>query len=403
MTLRARTAAAAALLVVTLLSAAHADDGDDTRPVLQPITVVATGVSNMEAASAGDISQQQISSEPLLRPAAVLENVPGLIVTQHSGEGKANQYFLRAFNLDHGTDLATEVDDVPINMPTHAHGQGYTDLNFLIPGLAADLHYKKGPYYADEGDFATAGTVRIELLDAPPASATIGVGEDGYRRALAMGSVPLGGGSLLAAGEAYHNDGPFDLPDDYRRLNGVLRYRAGSDRDYWTLTGMAYTGTWNSTDQVPERAIDEGLIDRFGSLAPTDGGRSNRYSASFNRVRRTDADQMQFSAYVVRYQLDLWSTFTYYLKDPVNGDQILQHDDRIVYGLKASKTWYTSLDGLPMSNVVGLEGRLDDILDVGIFPTYHRAIIGTAQNADITEGSGAIYAENSLQWRGDVG
>src|SRR6202162_6175308 len=188
MTLRARTAAAAALLVVTLLSAAHADDGDDTRPVLQPITVVATGVSNMEAASAGDISQQQISSEPLLRPAAVLENIPGLIVTQHSGEGKANQYFLRAFNLDHGTDLALEVDDMPVNMPSHAHGQGYSDLNFVIPEVVGDLHYKKGPYYADEGDFATAGTARIGLVNEVDASATLGYGEDGYRRTLLMGS-----------------------------------------------------------------------------------------------------------------------------------------------------------------------------------------------------------------------
>jgi hypothetical protein len=402
MTIGARTAAAAALMTFAVLSAAHADDGDAINTVLPPITVVATGVSNMEAASAGDIGQQQILSQPLLRPAAILENVPGLIVTQHSGEGKANQYFLRAFNLDHGTDLASEIDDVPINMPTHAHGQGYTDLNFLIPELAADLHYKKGPYYADEGDFATAGTVRIELLDALPATATLGVGQDGYRRALAMGSVRLGGGSLLAAGEAYHNDGPFDLPDDYRRLNGVLRYHAGSDQDYWTLTGMAYSGRWNATDQVPERAIDDGMIDRFGNLAPTDGGRSSRYSASFSRVRRTDADQIQFSAYVIRYQLDLWSTFTYDLKDPLNGDQMLQHDDRFVYGLKLSKTWYTSLNGLPMSNLVGLQGRLDDILDVGIFPTYQRAIIGTTQNAGVTEGSGAIYAENSLQWRTDV-
>ena len=143
------------------------------------MTIVATGVSKMAAASAGDVSQKQLASQPLLRPGAVLENVPGLIVTQHSGEGKANQYFLRAFNLDHGTDLATEVDDMPINMPTHAHGQGYTDLNFLIPELIGDLHYKKGPYYADEGDFATAGAVRMDLLNEVPDSATLGFGQDG--------------------------------------------------------------------------------------------------------------------------------------------------------------------------------------------------------------------------------
>src|ERR1700674_3982538 len=176
---------------------------------LEQITVVATGISNMTAASAGDLSQEEIASQPLLRPAAVLENVPGLIVTQHSGEGKANQYFLRAFNLDHGTDLALEVDDMPVNMPTHAHGQGYSDLNFLIPELAGDLHYKKGPYYADEGDFATAGTARIGLVSTITTSALLGYGADGYRRTLLTASTSLVGGTLIGAGEIYHNDGPF--------------------------------------------------------------------------------------------------------------------------------------------------------------------------------------------------
>src|SRR5450755_4618108 len=184
------------------LRAAETNAALDSDAALEPITVVATGVSNMSAASAGDVSAEQMANQPLLRPAAVLENVPGLIVTQHSGEGKANQYFLRAFNLDHGTDLALEVDDMPVNMPTHAHGEGYSDLNFLIPELAADLHYKKGPYYADEGDFATAGAVRMDLLDEVPNAVTAGVGEDGYRRALLMGSAALGNGTVLAAGEA---------------------------------------------------------------------------------------------------------------------------------------------------------------------------------------------------------
>lgn len=271
------------------------DDTGDTQP-LQSVTVVAKGVSNMTAASAGDVDQVQLDSQPLLRPAAILENVPGLIVTQHSGEGKANQYFLRAFNLDHGTDLALEVDDMPVNMPSHAHGQGYSDLNFLIPELAADLHYKKGPYYADEGDFATAGAARIDLLNEVPVLASAGFGEDGYRRGLLMGSTAAEGGTLLGAAEVYHNDGPFDVPDDYDRLNGVLRYHQGNEQDFITVTAMAYSGTWNSTDQVPQRAIEEGIIDRFGSLNPTDGGISSRESVSISRVARTDQGQLQFSA-----------------------------------------------------------------------------------------------------------
>jgi len=390
------------LTAVSTAYTARADGSGGSEGGLETITVVATGVSQMDAASAGDVTQEQIASQPLLRPAAVLENVPGLIVTQHSGEGKANQYFLRAFNLDHGTDLASEIDDMPVNMPTHAHGQGYSDLNFLIPELAADLHYKKGPYYADEGDFATAGTVRIGLLSQVPAQVSLGYGEDGFRRALLMGSTTVGNGTLLGAGEFYHNDGPFLVPDDYNRLNGVLRYRQGSDRDYYTVTAMAYSGTWNSTDQVPQRATDTGLIDRYGSLNPSDGGETRRSSLSFSRVRRTDTDQEQFSAYVIRYKLDLWSTFTFYLKDPIHGDQILQHDDRAVYGAKASKTWYTDLAGLPMSNVIGLQVRIDDIRDVGIFPTYQRQILGTTQNAGALESNAAAYAEGSLRWRPDV-
>jgi hypothetical protein len=325
--------------VAALVLAAAAHSAESTEPSLDPvetITVVALGISNMTAASAGDIGQVQLDGQPLLRPAGILENVPGLIVTQHSGEGKANQYFLRAFNLDHGTDLALEVDDMPVNMPTHAHGQGYSDFNFVIPELVSDLHYKKGPYYADEGDFATAGTARVGLLTELPTRIDAGFGEDGYRRVLLMGSTGALNGTLSMAAEIYHNDGPFDVPDDYNRLNGVLRYFRGDERNYLTLTAMTYSGRWNSTDQVPQRAVNDGLIDRFGSLNPSDGGVSTRSSLSFNRVIQSDQDQLQLSAYVIRYKLDLWSTFTDYLKDPVNGDQLLQHDDRVVYGAKAS-------------------------------------------------------------------
>jgi len=395
--------AAWVLALASALAAARLARADAAASVsstsLETVTVVATGVSNASAASVGDVSQEQLSSQPLLRPGAILENVPGLIVTQHSGEGKANQYFLRAFNLDHGTDLASEVDDMPVNMPTHAHGQGYSDLNFLIPELVADLHYKKGPYYADEGDFATAAAVRVDLLSEAVPGVSVGYGEDGYRRGLLMGSTTLGSGTLLGAGEVYHNDGPFDVPDDYDRLNGVLRYRSGTELDFWTVTAMAYSGKWNATDQVPQHAIDEGLIDRFGSLNPTDGGQSSRSSLSFNLIRRSDTDQVQASAYVIRYKLDLWSSFTYYLKEPIYGDQMLQHDDRVVYGFKASKTWFTTLAGVPMTNVVGLQARLDDIRDVAIHPTYERQIIGTTQDARVTESNAALYVENTLEWR----
>jgi len=194
-----------------------------------------------------------------------------------------------------------------------------------------------------------------------------------------MGSAALAGGTLLAAGEAHHNDGRFDVPDDYRRLNGLVRYHNGT-----------------------ERAIGEGLISRWGSLNPTDGGITSRASLSFSRVKTTDTDQAQFSAYIIRYELDLYSTFAYFLKDPVFGDQMLQHDDRVVYGLKGSKTWVTEFAGVPMTNVIGAQARVDNIRDVAIDPTFQRKAIGTRQTAAVEESSGAIYAESSLQWRPDV-
>ncbi len=398
---------ARSLLRILLLSqclVARAGDGANANlsADLDTVTVIASGVSLMDAASAGDVRQDQLATQPLLRPGAVLENVPGLIVTQHSGEGKANQYFLRAFNLDHGTDLATEVDDMPINMPTHAHGQGYTDLNFLIPELVSDLHYKKGPYYADEGDFATAGAVRMALLNSVPNSATLGIGRYGYRRGLLMGSGALASGTLLGAADVYHNDGPSDNPDDYNRVNGVLRYHHGDAQDFLTLTAMAYSGRWNSTDQVPQRAITQGLIGRFGSLSPSDGGTSSRYSLSFNRVKRFDPDQVQFSAYVIRYRLDLYSDFTYYLQDATDADQILQHDDRLVYGFKGSRTWSATLWGLATSTVLGVQARVDDIRDVAIDATVQRRYLYTKQAASVVEANGAAYLENSTTWNDGV-
>jgi hypothetical protein len=378
--------------------AAAAEDGTTSGTGLETVTVIATGVSRMNAASAGDVSQEELASRALLRPGAILESVPGLIVTQHSGEGKANQYFLRAFNLDHGTDLATEVDDVPVNLPTHAHGQGYSDLNFLIPELVSDLHFKKGPYYADEGDFATAGAVRLALADTGADAAMLELGARGYRRALVTASTQTGPGDLLFAADLYHDDGPFDRPDDYDRRNVVLRYHAGDAGDYLALTAMGYAGAWNATDQVPEHAVSRGDIDRFGSLAPSDGGASRRASLSLELGRAGDGAPLQLSVYVIRYRLDLWSTFTYYLHDPVNGDQMLQHDDRVVYGFKGSRTFTASLGGMPSTTVVGVQARVDDIRDVAIDATAARRYLYTRQDAGVLEANGALFVENSTQW-----
>jgi hypothetical protein len=236
-----------------------------------------------DSTSAGVVGQEQLENRPRQRTGELLEVVPGLIVTQHSGDGKANQYFLRGFDLDHGTDFATSVDGVPVNMPTHAHGQGYADLNFLIPELVEDLTYRKGPYYADAGDFAAAGAADIHLRRGlSPSLLTLEAGEYGYARALAAGSAPAGAGNLLIAAQARYQDGPWVLPEHYRAGAALVSYDVG-DRDAgFTLESLLYGGRWRATDQIPQRAVQDGTIPRFGYVDPTDGGVSHRYSVAAN-------------------------------------------------------------------------------------------------------------------------
>ncbi len=240
-------------------------------------TIPDDGPAPQRAASEGTISAAEIQSRPVTRPGEVLETIPGLIVTQHSGEGKANQYFLRGFNLDHGTDIAIHVDGMPVNMRSHGHGQGYADLNFLIPELVGGVWFRKGPYYADEGDFASAGSVRInyvDRLDRGLVQTTIG--SYGHWRNLVAGSGALGEGTILAAIDTTIYRGPWQVSDDIRKFSGLLRYSQGTDTNGFSLTAMAYANRWTSTDQVPVRAVASGLIDRLGSLDPTDGGNAHR-------------------------------------------------------------------------------------------------------------------------------
>jgi len=211
------------------------------------------------SASQGVVGAEQLETRPVLRAGELLEVVPGLIVTQHSGDGKANQYFLRGFNLDHGTDLATSVDGVPVNMPTHGHGQGYTDINFVIPELMQSIEYRKGTYYAETGNFSAAGAVDMRYrrsLDAP--MVVLEVGEDDYARGLFAGSTDVGGGTLLMGFDYAHIDGPWLLPENYRKRNGLMRYSHETSEGVFSITAQGYEGDWRSTDQIPQRAVQSG-------------------------------------------------------------------------------------------------------------------------------------------------
>ena len=357
------------------------------------------GVGTSDAASEGSVNAKLIENRPVLRPGEILEFVPGLIVSQHSGDGKANQYYLRGFNLDHGTDFATFVDGMPVNMRTHAHGQGYTDLNFLIPELVDRIDYRKGTYYAEEGDFATAGSARLHLANRfDRAVASVTVGEHAYARGVIANSMALGAGVLLYGVEAGYNKGPWVNPEHFRKTSGVLRYSQGAPDSGFSITAMGYDAKWRSTDQIPQRAVDAGLIDRFGAIDPSDGGKTSRYSLSLNGAQANGLGVFRANAYAIASRLNLYSNFTFFLDDPDNGDQFEQFESRKLYGLNVSQSIVGKLGGFEMENTVGVQTRYDKLDPIALYHDVGRERIGTTRQDRVKEGSVGIYAENKIKW-----
>jgi len=372
---------------------------EDAIEVIQVTGRYENGVGTSDTASQGYITPKLIEAKPLLRPAEVLEYVPGVIVTQHSGDGKANQFFLRGFNLDHGTDFYTTVAGMPVNMTTHAHGQGYSDLNFMIPELIARVDYKKGPYFAEEGDFSSAGAAHFHYQDRMKenlASAT--VGDFGFRRVLVAGSPDADHGKLLYAVELVNNDGPWVNPEGFGKVNAVLRYGHGTQNDGYSLTAMHYRGKWNATDQIPQRAVESGLVPRFGAVDPTDGGESQRSSLSYDVRKPSLGGQFQMNAYFIKYRLQLFSDFTYFMDDPINGDQFQQYDSRKIIGITPNWLWTGTLGDMQSITKAGLQLRRDDIDRVGLYGTAARQTLSTTRADRVRDTSSGIYVENSLQW-----
>ena len=361
-------------------------------------------VGSSDAASQGVIRAELLKSRPALRPGEVLEFVPGMVVTQHSGDGKANQYFLRGFNLDHGTDFATSVNGLPVNMPSHGHGQGYSDLNFLLPELVDRIAYRKGPYFAQNGDFASAGSADIVYrtrLDAPLAALTLG--QNGFRRGVLGGSVDLAPGlTLLGAVELQAHDGPWTVPENLRKRNGVLSLSGGTPALGWRTSLMAYSARWTATDQIPQRLIDAGRYQgqpfgRFDSLDASDGGETRRNSLSGEWHAQTATGATQLSAYAIDYRASLFSNFTYALERPADGDQFAQTDDRKVYGLAASQTFDHLLGGLPARSEIGLQFRHDRI-QVGLFDSVARRVTGVTRDDQLQASLLGLYGQTSVEW-----
>jgi len=352
-----------------------------------------------QSASQGAITARQIDARPIMRSGELLETIPGVVISQHSGEGKANQYYLRGFNLDHGTDFATSVAGMPVNMPTHAHGQGYSDLNFLIPELVSGVQYAKGTYFAEQGDFAAAGSATINYtntLARPMARATYGA--NGYQRVLAAAAPSWSGGTLLGAVEAGHDDGPWQVRSDGRKFNGVLRFSLGSASNGFSVTAMGYQARWNATDQIPQRAVASGAIDRFGLVDGTDGGSTSRYSVSGDWSRSRGGHLTRVQAFGIAYRLNLFSNFTYFLDDPDHGDQVEQADRRIVSGLRASDQHQWTWGRRIIKQTYGVQLRNDAIGNVGLYHTERRRRLDTVGEAAVQHTSAGLYAQTEVMW-----
>ena len=364
------------------------DDARTTDIVVYGRAIEQIGVA--QSGSQGTIGYKDFDDKPLSRVGELVENVPGVIATQHSGSGKANQYFLRGFNLDHGTDLAIFVDGLPVNQRTHGHGQGYLDVNFLIPELVERIDYRKGPYFADVGDFSAAGTIKFKTYDKlaqPIVAATIG--EFGYYRALAAGSTRLGDGNLLIGVEGALSNGPWVLDEDLRKYNGFVKLSGGTDASGWSVGLSAYHSRWTSTDQISERAVTSGLIDRFGFIDDDVGGKTTRIALTGER----HFGNTSISAFAEYYKLRLTSDFTYFLEDPLNGDEFQQRDERGVFGgsvnHRIDKTW----GAVPVAITLGGDVRYDHIGNIGLFRSANAVPIATIRQDKVDEVSGGLFGE----------
>ena len=382
-------------------SASPADEASPDRPATPPDIVVTASrrdlVGVATTASQGSLTQQEVELRPIYRPGQIFESIPGLVVTVHSGEGKAPQYLIRGYNLDHGTDFANFVDDMPVNRPSNAHGQGYSDLGFLIPQLVGGIDYTKGPYFAGIGDFGSVASAHTHLIDTLPAQVTATVGSDGFQSLFAGGTIALGptdnpGDKLLGAIELAHYDGPWQPPEDFRKINAALRYTRGGKADNLSLTALYYRSSGGLITDQPQRAIDSGAIGRFGTLDTSDHSASLRYSLSAHVEKPLGPGRFALSLYAIHSTMTLWNNFTHFLFDPVNGDQEQQDESRTTLGLASSFSLSTALTGIPVEASAGLQVRHDAVLVDRKHTLGRTTILPICQTADDDDGGVLNYA-----------
>ena len=397
------TPAFLAFLLGGSIEAQNTPTGDSlTVYTLEPVVVSGrvddlTGLT--PTASTGFVGHQDLRLRPLVREGELLETVPGMILAQHSGDGKANQFFVRGFNLDHGTDFFTQVEGMPVNLRSHAHSHGYSDLNFLVPELVDHVEYKLGNYYADIGDFGSAGGAHFRLrrrFDRPTFS--VGVGDNGFQRTAAAGSKDLGSGTLLAGGEWKVYDGPWTVGQDLKKRSGMLRYTWQMGQNTFSVSALGYTNAWNSSDQIPQRAIDLGLISRFGQIDPLLNGETSRYSISGNWTRSSANSSQRVDIYGIRYDLDLLMNLTYFLDNPIKGDQVRQRDrNRKMAGLNLADLRAFNFLGKRHDVTSGIQLRADHA-NVSLHRSQERLNYATIRSDHVDQESMSAYMEIESPW-----
>jgi hypothetical protein len=364
---------------------------------LDPLVVTAEPA--FSAASSSTIRELDLALRPVASAQALLPLVPGLFIAQHAGGGKAEQIFLRGFDADHGTDVAIKVDGTPINMVSHAHGQGYADVHFLLPEVVERMNVRKGPYAAQDGDLATAGAIDFRTRDRVLGLAEVRGGNFGTVRGVAL--VPFGGDATKAGGYiggAYsHTEGPYIAPQNFNSGNGTARFTAPLGRNTRiSATATGYGASWDASGQVPLRAIDDGSLDRFGSIDATEGGRTHRYEASVALGGEgEDGSQWSARAYGVNYYLNLFSNFTFFLVDSTNGDGIEQRDDRWLYGALGSYERPTRYGSVRGNLALGASLRIDDA-EVALFDQVTRTRLDTRIANTIQQQNASLWARQNL-------
>ena len=368
-----------------------------------------------ESASRVVIGKRELELRPRLRPGDILEAVPGLFAVQHAGGGKANQYFLRGFDADHGTDVAFAVDGVPVNMVSHGHGQGFTDFHFLIPELVTSLDGYKGPFYASQGDFATAGAVNLHLAEALEESyAQYSIGQFGIMRGLVVESPDLGDDwRAVVAGEVYKDNGPFLNPEDLKRYNVYLKATHDIGRSAKVqMTLMSYGSSWRGSGQIPARAVcGEGepqnpgpeafgqpCLDHFGFVDPTEGGATQRHMVSLAYSTAWGDADFTAMAYAIKYRFTLYSNFTFFADDPIHGDEIEQDDNRTVVGTDFRVRRHDHYLGGQFTTSVGAQVRVDSI-DNALYHDIARERLEARVDAGITESQIGVYVEEDARVR----